>query len=127
MAGPRTPTTAPLSVNLPRFRCPAGAQGQKRKTFKGTRAPLHVRLWYRIEIGSRRMAKGNFGERLKREREMREVSLAEVTSGTRIGQRFLEALENEEWDKLPGGIFSRGFVRSIARYLGLNEEDFLAK
>jgi cytoskeleton protein RodZ len=73
------------------------------------------------------MAKGNFGERLKREREMREVSLAEVTSGTRIGQRFLEALENEEWDKLPGGIFSRGFVRSIARYLGLNEEDLLSE
>jgi cytoskeleton protein RodZ len=73
------------------------------------------------------MAKGNFGERLKREREMREVSLAEVTAGTRIGAKFLEALENEEWDKLPGGIFSRGFVRSIARYLGLDEEDFLAE
>lgn len=73
------------------------------------------------------MAKGNFGERLKREREMREVSLAEVTSGTRIGRRFLEALENEDWDKLPGGIFSRGFVRSIARYLGLNEEDLLSE
>lgn len=73
------------------------------------------------------MAKGNFGERLKREREMREVSLAEVTGGTRIGRRFLEALENEEWDKLPGGIFSRGFVRSIARYLGLNEEEFLSE
>jgi transcriptional regulator with XRE-family HTH domain len=73
------------------------------------------------------MAKGNFGERLKREREMREVSLAEVTTGTRISQRFLAALENEEWDKLPGGIFSRGFVRSIARYLGLNEEDLLSE
>ena len=73
------------------------------------------------------MSKGNFGERLKREREMREVSLAEVTTGTRIGPRFLQALENEEWDKLPGGIFSRGFVRSIARYLGLNEEDLLAE
>lgn len=72
------------------------------------------------------MAKGNFGERLKREREMREVSLAEVTAGTRIGPRFLDALENEEWEKLPGGVFSRGFVRSIARYLGLNEEDLLA-
>jgi cytoskeleton protein RodZ len=61
------------------------------------------------------MATGTFGERLKREREMREVSLKEVTSATRIGPRFLEALENEEWDKLPGGIFNRGFVRSIAR------------
>ena len=73
------------------------------------------------------MARGNFGERLKREREMREVSLKEVTTATRIGSRFLEALENEEWSKLPGGIFNRGFVRSIARYLGLDEENLLAE
>ncbi|HTQ61551.1 MAG TPA: RodZ domain-containing protein [Candidatus Solibacter sp.] len=73
------------------------------------------------------MARGNFGERLKREREMREVSLKEVTTATRIGSRFLEALENEEWDKLPGGIFNRGFVRAIARYLGLDEENLLAE
>lgn len=73
------------------------------------------------------MARGNFGERLKREREMREVSLKEVTTATRIGARFLEALENEDWEKLPGGIFNRGFVRSIARYLGLDEENLLAE
>src|SRR5438270_6183184 len=73
------------------------------------------------------MARGNFGERLKREREMREVSLKEVTVATRIGSRFLEALENEDWGKLPGGVFNRGFVRAIARYLGLNEEDLLAE
>jgi cytoskeleton protein RodZ len=73
------------------------------------------------------MATGTFGERLKRERELREVSLKEVTNGTRIGPRFLEALENEEWDKLPGGVFNRGFVRAIARYLGLDEENLLAE
>lgn len=73
------------------------------------------------------MARGNFGERLKREREMREVSLKEVTTATRIGSRFLEALENEDWEKLPGGIFNRGFVRAIARYLGLDEENLLAE
>jgi cytoskeleton protein RodZ len=73
------------------------------------------------------MAKGNFGEHLKRERDMREVTLAELTAGTRIGPRFLEAIENEEWDKLPGGSFTRGFVRSIAQYLGLDEEDLLSE
>ncbi len=73
------------------------------------------------------MAKGNFGERLKRERELREVTLEEITSATRIGPRFLEALENEEWSKLPGGVFNRGFVRSVARYLGLNEEALLGE
>jgi len=73
------------------------------------------------------MAKGNFGERLKRERELREVTLEEITAATRIGSRFLEALENEEWGKLPGGVFNRGFVRSIARYLGLDEEALLGE
>jgi cytoskeletal protein RodZ len=73
------------------------------------------------------MAKGNFGERLKRERELREVTMEEITAATRIGSRFLEALENEEWSKLPGGVFNRGFVRSIARYLGLDEEALLGE
>src|SRR5216684_8413409 len=73
------------------------------------------------------MATGNFGERLKRERELREVSPNEVVVATRISLRFLEALENEDWGKLPGGIFNRGFVRSIARYLGLDEESLLAE
>jgi cytoskeleton protein RodZ len=73
------------------------------------------------------MARGTFGERLKREREMREVSPTEITAATRISGRFLEALENEDWGKLPGGVFNRGFVRAIARYLGLDEESLLAE
>jgi cytoskeletal protein RodZ len=73
------------------------------------------------------MARGSFGELLKREREMREVSLNEVTVATRIAPKFLEALENQDWEKLPGGFFNRGFVRAIARYLGLDEEHLLAE
>ena len=73
------------------------------------------------------MAKGNFGERLKREREMREVSMEELTKATRISTRFLLALENEDWNKLPGGVFGHGFVRTIARYLGLDEESLLGE
>jgi cytoskeletal protein RodZ len=73
------------------------------------------------------MAKGNFGERLKRERELREVSMEELTKATRISARFVEALENEDWAKLPGGVFGHGFVRTIARYLGLNEETLLGE
>ena len=72
------------------------------------------------------MAKGTFGERLRRERELREVSLEEVSTATRISSRFLQALENEDWSRLPGGIFGRGFVRTIARYVGLSEESLLA-
>jgi cytoskeleton protein RodZ len=73
------------------------------------------------------MARGNFGERLKRERELREVSMEELTKATRISARFVEALENEDWAKLPGGVFGHGFVRTIARYLGLDEEAFLSE
>jgi len=73
------------------------------------------------------MARGNFGERLKREREMREVSMDELTRATRISTRFVEALENEDWAKLPGGVFGHGFVRSIARFLGLDEEALLGE
>lgn len=73
------------------------------------------------------MARGKFGERLKRERELREVSMDELTKATRISARFINALENEDWDQLPGGIFGHGFVRSIARYLGLDEEALLGE
>ena len=72
----------------------------------------------------------SFGERLKREREMRNVSLEEIAESTKIGKRNLLALETEEFNKLPGGIFNKGFVRAYAKYLGLDEDqavtDFLA-
>lgn len=73
------------------------------------------------------MTKTTFGEYLKREREMRGVSLEEISSATRIGMRFLEALENEQWNCLPGGVFNRGFVRAVARFLGLDEENLVAE
>src|SRR5215470_12506174 len=73
------------------------------------------------------MASGNFGERLKRERELREISFDELSKSTRISSRFLDALENEDWKKLLGGVFGHGFVWTIACYLGLDEEALLAE
>jgi cytoskeleton protein RodZ len=73
------------------------------------------------------MAKTGFGDHLRREREMRGVSLDEIASATRIQVKFLEAMEAEQWDKLPGGVFNRGFVRSVAHYLGLDEEATLGE
>jgi transcriptional regulator with XRE-family HTH domain len=73
------------------------------------------------------MSRSAFGERLKRERELRGVSRDEICTATRISTRFLEALENEQWGTLPGGIFNRGFVRAVARFLGLDEDDMLAE
>jgi transcriptional regulator with XRE-family HTH domain len=73
------------------------------------------------------MSSTPFGEHLRREREMRGVSLEEISAATRISARFLEALEKEEWDHLPGGVFNRGFIRSVARFLGLDEESLVAE
>jgi cytoskeletal protein RodZ len=73
------------------------------------------------------MSKSGFGERLRRDRELRGVSREEISAATRIGSRFLEALENEQWEKLPGGVFNRGFLRAAARFLGLDEDDLIAQ
>ena len=86
--------------------------------------PAYIR-WRRH--AEEKMTKGTFGEHLKREREMRGVSLDEISAATRIATRFLQAIENEQWDQLPGGIFNRGFVRAMAHYLGLDEESIVAE
>ena len=53
---------------------------------------------------------------------MRGISLDEIAEATKIGTRSLQALESEEFDKLPGGIFNKGFVRAYAKFLGIDEE-----
>jgi cytoskeleton protein RodZ len=80
-----------------------------------------------ILLGPWRMSSTPFGEHLRREREMRGVSLDEIAAATRISTRFLEALEGERWDQLPGGAFNRGFIRSIARFLGIDEDGLVAE
>lgn len=69
---------------------------------------------------------GSFGERLRREREMRGITLNEIAESTKISRRHLESLEKEDFDSLPGGIFNKGFVRAYARYLGIDEEQAVA-
>jgi cytoskeletal protein RodZ len=66
-----------------------------------------------------------FGEELKREREIRGISLKEIADETKISKRFLEALERNDHKTLPAPVFTRGFVRQYARYLGLNTEDIV--
>jgi hypothetical protein len=74
--------------------------------------------------GRRRM--GSFGDRLKKEREQRGISLDDISLTTKIGTRLLRALEEEKFDQLPGGIFNKGFVRAYARYVGLDEDQAVA-
>jgi cytoskeletal protein RodZ len=69
----------------------------------------------------------SFGENLRRERELRGVELREMADATKISIRFLQALEQDRVDILPGGIFPRAFVRQYARYLGLDPERVVAE
>lgn len=66
---------------------------------------------------------GVFGDNLRRERELRGITLAEISESTKISKRWLQALEDEEFEILPGGVFNRGFVRAYAHFLGINEEE----
>ena|SRR5438105_1873996 len=69
---------------------------------------------------------GSFGGSLKREREKRGITLDDVSLSTKIGLRMLRALEEENFEQLPGGIFNKGFVRAYARHLGIDEEQAVA-
>lgn len=69
---------------------------------------------------------GSFGERLRREREMRGVSLDEIVASTKIGKRLLLALEQEHFDLLPGGIFNKSYVRAYAKCVGIDEDEAVA-
>ncbi len=64
----------------------------------------------------------SFGEELRRERELRQIALREVSEATKISLRYLEALEVNEFGDLPGGVFNRGFVRAYAQYIGVDPE-----
>ncbi len=68
-----------------------------------------------------------FGRELQKERERRKISLALIAEHTKVPQRHLLALEKEEFNVLPGGVFSRGILRSYCRYVGLNEEEWLSR
>lgn len=60
------------------------------------------------------------GPTLREARNRRKLDLAEVEGAIKIRVRYLQAIESEEWDALPGGAYTRGFIRTYASYLGLD-------
>lgn len=68
----------------------------------------------------------SFGQKLKLEREKRNITLEQISVSTKIGTRMLQALEEDNFNQLPGGIFNRGFVRAYSRFLGLDEDQTIA-
>src|SRR5436853_7063788 len=67
----------------------------------------------------------SFGEELRREREIRGISLKEISDATKISKRFLDAIEKNDHKTLPAPVFTRGFIREYARYLGLSSEEIV--
>jgi len=68
----------------------------------------------------------SFGEKLRLEREKRAITLEQISLSTKIGTRMLQALEEDRFNQLPGGIFNKGFVRAYARCVGIDEDQAVA-
>jgi len=69
----------------------------------------------------------SIGELLRRERVSRNLDLEQISRETKISSRLLQAIEAEQFEKLPGGVFTKSFVRQYARYLGLDEEELVGE
>lgn len=67
----------------------------------------------------------SFGDSLRRQRELRRISLREISESTKINVRYLEALERNDFTHLPGGAFTKGFIRAYARYIGADENEII--
>jgi transcriptional regulator with XRE-family HTH domain len=70
---------------------------------------------------------GSLGQELKRERELRAISLQDIANQTKIGLRALQALENDKLDLLPGTFFIKGILRAYSRSIGVDAEYFVNK
>src|SRR5271169_5596616 len=69
----------------------------------------------------------SIGETLRRERQKRNLQLDQVSRELKISTRFLEAIEKEQFDRLPGGVFAKSFVRQYARMPDIDEEEAAAE
>ena len=69
----------------------------------------------------------SLGQSLREAREERNISIEEIASATKIVHRYLEALENDRLDIMPGEFFIKGIIRTYARAIGLDAEEVLAR
>jgi cytoskeletal protein RodZ len=67
----------------------------------------------------------SIGEKLRLAREERGIALREISEQTRISIRYLEAIESDDYKRLPGGIFNRSFIRAYAKFVGFDEHSAL--
>jgi cytoskeletal protein RodZ len=64
----------------------------------------------------------SIGEKLRLARETRGIALRDISEQTRISMRYLEAIESDDYRRLPGGIFNRSFIRAYAKFVGYDED-----
>ena len=69
---------------------------------------------------------GEFGDKFRKQREKKGFSFDDVSHVTKIGARMLQAIEEENFDRLPGGVFNKGFIRTYAKHLGMNDDEAIA-
>ncbi len=69
----------------------------------------------------------SLGQALREEREARNISIEEIASSTKIVRRYLEALEDDRMDVMPGGFFIKGIIRAYAKAVGLDPEEVLGR
>lgn len=67
----------------------------------------------------------SIGEKLRLAREARGIALRDISEQTRISIRYLEAIESDDYRRLPGGIFNRSFIRAYAKFIGYDENNAL--
>ena len=67
----------------------------------------------------------SIGERLKRARKRKNITLAEAEEATKIRTKYLEALENNQYDNLPNDVYVRGFIQSYGALLGLDGRELV--
>ena len=67
----------------------------------------------------------SFGEELRRERELREITLSEIARATKIDIRRLEALESNDFSVLPEGLYRRGYIRAYCQHIGVDAESMV--
>lgn len=65
------------------------------------------------------------GEKLREAREERGLSYSEVAEQTKISPHYIESIERDDYKPLPGGIFNKGFIKSFAKSVGLDEQEAL--
>ncbi len=95
---------------------------------RDTKVPTIVPVIGQIPIGSRMQRENSnlsFGDEIRRARELREISLREISEATKISLRHLEAMERNDFAHLPGGAYNRGYIRAYCEHIGLDAESMV--